>query len=190
MDLDQPTPFLSAVAELLRRIEETIPAAYQHSIEVILVGGVAVHVWTNVRTSADAEAVFSHRMIFPRQLVARYKDIEGSPQAVRFDTNYASTISLLHPDFASDAVAIGTIGRFDVRILSPVDLAVSKIGRYSERDAGDIAALAAAGLLSAPILEARCREALAHYVGDPTMIEFNLRDALETISAPGEARGR
>lgn len=83
MDLDQPTPFLSAVAELLRRIEETIPAAYQHSIEVILVGGVAVHVWTNVRTSADAKAVFSHRMIFPRQ---RFGDPERWPPATALAT--------------------------------------------------------------------------------------------------------
>ena len=45
-----------------------------------------------------------------------------------------------------DGVESGTL---EVRLLSPLDLAVSKIGRFGERDRGDIAALAENGLIRA-----------------------------------------
>lgn len=54
-----------------------------------------------------------------------------------------------------------------VRLLSPLDLAVSKISRFSSQDRGDIAALAKRGLIKA--------EALKNYVGDLS----NLKGAIE-----------
>jgi hypothetical protein len=55
--------------------------------------------------------------------------------------------------------------RFDVRVLSPVDLAVSKLARYADPDQEDIKALARAGLLDSTELRRRAEEALARYIG-------------------------
>lgn len=80
-----------------------------------------------------------------------------------------------------DAAELGDIGRLKMRVISPVDLAVSKIGRFLGNDEQDIAELAKAGLLSPDDVERRCSEALRDYIGVPTLIQYNLRDALEIV---------
>jgi hypothetical protein len=69
-------------------------------------------------------------------------------------------------------------------VLSPLDLAVSKIGRWLGNDMSDIRQLAAAGLINAADVEARCNEALDYYIGNLEMIRYNLRDAFEVIVRP------
>jgi hypothetical protein len=48
----------------------------------------------------------------------------------------------------------------DVRVLAPIDLAISKVGRLSDHDRADIVDLAANGLLGPALFEARATEAL------------------------------
>jgi hypothetical protein len=54
----------------------------------------------------------------------------------------------------------------EVRLLSPVDLAVSKLARVAEHDQEDIQALAVEGLLNAKGLKKRAEEALKRYIGN------------------------
>jgi hypothetical protein len=74
-------------------------------------------------------------------------------------------------------------GVLDVRILKPVDLAVSKLGRFSEQDRADIAALARRGLVQGTDLERRAREALDIYVGDTQRLRGNIARAVEIAVA-------
>ena len=76
----------------------------------------------------------------------------------------------------------------DVRILTPLDLAVSKLGRFSEQDRSDIAALARRGLVSASSIEARALEALRGYVGDTRRLQGNIASAAEIVAASSPAR--
>ncbi len=55
------TAFMRAVATIIRRIDGTIAASFQGTIDAFFVGGVAVHVYTRHRVSADLDAVFSRR---------------------------------------------------------------------------------------------------------------------------------
>jgi hypothetical protein len=73
----------------------------------------------------------------------------------------------------------------DVRVLTPVDLAVSKLGRFSDQDRADIAALARRGLVHASDLERRAMEALDTYVGDTQRVPGNIASAVKIISANG-----
>jgi hypothetical protein len=49
----------------------------------------------------------------------------------------------------------------EVRRLSPVDLALSKIGRFEDLDRGDIATLAQDGLITERAVRRRAEEALS-----------------------------
>ena len=71
-------------------------------------------------------------------------------------------------------------------VLDPVDLAVSKVARFSERDREDIRALAQLGLVDMEVFASRAEEALSCYVGDLAFVRSSLADAKEIIEAsPG-----
>ena len=65
-----------------------------------------------------------------------------------------------------------------VYVLSPVDLAVSKIARFADNDKEDIAALVRLGLTTASAIEQRATSALAGYVGGQAMLRLNLQEAV------------
>jgi hypothetical protein len=71
----------------------------------------------------------------------------------------------------------------DVKILTPLDLAVSKLGRYSEQDRADITALARRGLIDPTSLESRATEALGGYVGDTSRVRGNIDGATRIVAA-------
>lgn len=58
------TPFMDAVDELLWRISDAISESFKGRVEAVLVGGAAVHTYTQSRPSKHLDARFSHRMSF------------------------------------------------------------------------------------------------------------------------------
>jgi hypothetical protein len=72
----------------------------------------------------------------------------------------------MHEDYQNDAIPVDLgLEQLRVRVLSPVDLAVSKIARFAENDKEDIAALVRLGLTNAVEIEQRATSAMAGYVG-------------------------
>jgi Nucleotidyltransferase of unknown function (DUF6036) len=68
-----------------------------------------------------------------------------------------------------------------VRLLSPLDLAVSKIARLSDQDRDDIAALARREMISATALRTRAEEALAGYIGDLNRLRTSIDIAVNIV---------
>lgn len=64
-------------------------------------------------------------------------------------------------------------------VLSPVDLAVSKIARLADPDREDIHDLVFAGLTNAAEIDLRATDALTAYVGNTSSLRLSLRDAPE-----------
>lgn len=186
------TPYWRAVLALFARIGETLPAAMPLPVRAIVVGGAAVHVHTQARVSKDVEAIFSHRILLPQDLVVRYTDEAGLPRQLAYDYNYFFDLGVMHPDHDRDALILGRVGDRPLLlgVLCPVDLAVSKIARFQDQDRADIAALARLGLLDGAEFQARVEEALDYYVGDTRWIQYNLRDARALIDASTPAPGR
>lgn len=117
---------------------------------------------------------------FSNAILAIFERIDaGIPAAVR--TRIPAV--LLHPDAEDDSIPFRQLGRFDIRLLSPVDLAVTKIGRYEGNDQADIAALAREGLLEPQSLKERAEEAIGYYIGDTSRVLTSLGLALETVLA-------
>lgn len=98
----------------------------------------------------------------------------------------------MHEDAYADSLPLtldGVDSRvLDVRILTPLDLAVSKLGRFSEQDRSDIAALARRGLVSTSSLEGRALEVLGGYVGDTGRLRGNIDGASRIVAASGPPR--
>lgn len=161
-------------------------------------GGAALHFYTGGRVSVDIDAALSARVLLDaRDLRVSYTASDGGVRMLYFDTQYNETLALIHEDAADDAIALQLAGvdrrRLEVRLLAPVDLAVSKLSRFSLQDREDIRALAKAGLVTEKALRERAKDALAGYVGDlnrvRTSIDLACRD-IRSIAGASPRTGR
>lgn len=181
------TALAGALRELFRQLERRL--ALRQPMNVYLAGGMAVHLYTGSRVTCDVDAEFGARVHIPGDLAVEVALENGVRQLVYIDTNYNATFALMHEDYAEDAVATDLGGEnIRVYVLAPVDLAVSKIARFADNDRDDIAALVRLGLASASEIERRATGALAGYVGNLSMLELNVRDAVALARAAEQER--
>ena len=75
----------------------------------------------------------------------------------------------------------------DVRLLTPLDLAVSKVSRFSDQDREDIASLAKKGLIDSVALRCRAESAAKRYVGNLDSVQTSINLACNIV-ANEEAR--
>lgn len=185
--------YVAAFRELAKRIaaslENVSPRALP--IRMYVAGGAALHFHTGERVSVDVDAVFSRRVALPDHLEVSYRDEAGVARLLYFDHQYNDTLGLMHEDAHDDSVPLALEGIdpavLDVRVLTPLDLAVSKLGRFSAQDRADIAALARRGLITAASLAQRANEALEAYVGDTQRLRGNIASAVQMVSEAGTA---
>jgi hypothetical protein len=179
--------YVAAFREIVSRIEQGLANTSRRNlpIRMYVAGGAAMHLYTGERVSEDVDAVFSRRIALPENLEVAYRDADGAARMLYFDRQYNDTLGLLHEDAQQDSVALSLEGVdpkvIDVRLLSPLDLAVSKIGRLSDQDRADIELLVRRGLVAPARLRKRADEAASSYVGDlgrlATSIEIACRIA-------------
>ena len=154
-------------------------------IRMYVAGGAALHFHTGERVSVDVDAVFSHRIALPDGLDIAYRDEDGTAQLLYFDRQYNDTLGLMHEDAHEDSMHLSLEGVdqsvLEVRVLAPVDLAVSKLGRFSAQDRADVLALARHGLVMADALEQRALEAVGGYVGDLTRLRGHIKAAVSAL---------
>ncbi len=164
--------YTAAFSEIAIRIAQSLEALPRRllPVKMYVAGGAALHFYTGERTSKDIDAAFSHRIALPEDLEVSYRDADGAAHLLYFDRQYNDTFALMHEDAREDSLPLTLKGVdasiLDIRLLSPVDLAVSKISRFSAQDREDIAALARHGLIRSAAVRARAEEALTGYVGN------------------------
>lgn len=181
------TALAAGLRELLRQLEERLSLA--QPLKVYLAGGMAVHLYTASRVTTDVDAEFGSRVLLPNDLMVEVILEDGSPQVIYLDTNYNPTFALMHEDYLDDAIPVDFgLDNMRVLVLSPVDLAVSKIARLAQNDREDIQALVRLGLTTADEIEERATSALAGYVGGQAMLLLNLRDAV-ALAREAEPKG-
>jgi Nucleotidyltransferase of unknown function (DUF6036) len=171
------TALARGLRELFVQLEQRL--ALHQPLAVYLAGGMAVHLYTASRVTTDVDAEFGARVLLPKDLMVEITLEDGTPQVVYLDTNYNASFALMHEDYLDDAIPLDMgLQHIQLFVLSPVDLAVSKIARLADNDREDIQALVKLGLTTAQAIEQRATSALAGYVGNPSMLLLNLRDAL------------
>jgi hypothetical protein len=171
------TQLARALMQYFRELETRLQL--KRPIDVHLAGGMAVHLYIGIRSTNDIHAEFGSRIVPPADLIVHVPTADDPDRYIYLDTNYNPMFSLLHEDYQIDSIPhdIGTTD-LRLRILSPLDLAVSKIARFQQSDQEDIAGLIDAGLVGSSDLEKRAEEAIAAYIGNVDMIRYNLRDAV------------
>lgn len=161
--------YFAAFSQVMERLQDALGEAAR-AVRVCVAGGAALHLYTGGRVSKDIDAKVMARVLLPENLEVAYRDRDGHARLLYFDTQYNDTYALLHEDAYDDALPIDVPGvdprRMDVRLLGPLDLAVSKLSRFEMHDQEDIRALALAGLIDAAGLRHRAEEALPGYVGN------------------------
>lgn len=189
----RPDPeYLKAFAQIMSRIERVLgPKRPVKPLVVCVAGGAAMHFYVGSRFSEDIDAKIMARVILdPQDLQVAYRGEDGHARLLYFDTQYNDSFALLHHNAYDDARAIEVKGidprRLEVRLLTPLDLAVSKLSRYSAQDQDDIQALAGAGLIDADSLRRRAEAALPDYVGQMERIRTSIDLACRLVSAARE----
>ena len=191
----RPDPeYLKAFAQIMSRIERALgPKRPAKPVAVCVAGGAAMHFYTGERFSNDIDATILARvMLDPRELQVAYRGGDGHARLLYFDTQYNDSFALLHHDAYDDALPISVEGvdsrRLEVKLLTPLDLAVSKLSRFSAQDQDDISALARAGLIDAAALRRRAEAALPDYVGKLDRIKTSIDAACRLVATADKKR--
>jgi len=183
--------YVAAFRALTARIAEALMGTPAEALPVrmYVAGGAALHFYTGARVSRDVDAVFSNRVALPDDLDIAYRDADGAARLLYFDRQYNDTLALMHEDAHADSIELSLEGVnaqvLEIRLLSPVDLAVSKISRFSAQDRADLLALARHGLIGADAVRRRAMDALGGYVGSVDRIRTAIELAAELIQHAG-----
>jgi uncharacterized nucleotidyltransferase DUF6036 len=186
--------YVDAFTEIVARIAAALANAPKRilPIRMYVAGGAALHFYTGERVSRDIDAAFSHRVALPENLDVAYRDADGAAHLLYFDRQYNESFALLHEDAHDDSLPLALKGVdqsvVQVRLLSPVDLAVSKIARLSDQDREDIASLARHGLVAAVSLRERAEQAMGGYVGDVDRLRTSIEIAVRIVHDASPAK--
>jgi hypothetical protein len=188
-----PYPELTgALGQFLDRLDAVIRGSGYEGAPILmyLAGGLAVNYYCGTRYTGDIDASFSHRILLQdEELAFTYLKRDGSRALLYFDRNYNPLFGLLHEAYEADSVEWAGIGnerrKVQLRVLSPVDLAVSKIARFSDQDLRDILDVARTSGLTFAAVETRSLSAMADYVGNREPVLANLRVLRTWMEAEG-----
>jgi hypothetical protein len=115
----------------------------------------------------------------------RHVQADGAARLLYFDRQYNDPFALLHEDAHDDSLPLTLDGldqsAVEVRLLSPLDLAVSKIARLSDQDRDDIASLARHGLVVAQALQKRAQAAMVGYIGNLERLHTSVEIAARIV---------
>ena len=157
----------------------------QPPIPLYLAGGAAVHWWTRARATGDLDIAGGSRLGDDDLRIA-YEDEQGQKQLLHLDRNYNPLFGLMHEDYETDAYpigeALGIDAFFDLRVLSGVHLALSKVARFADNDREDILALTRKGLILPEEFDIKAQEALSVAIGhNKALVQCNIDEASRII---------
>lgn len=178
-----------AFDEVLKKVQDQLKDAQPgvFPIRMYIAGGAALNLLTGARVTEDIDATFSKKVLLKEEVQVSYRDADGRARLMYLDRNYNDTLGLLHERAYRDAQPLDVEGidrkLIDVRVVTPLDLAVSKLARFTDQDRADIELLAKKGLLASDAVRKRAEEALQGYVGDATPVRTSIDIACRLIDA-------
>jgi hypothetical protein len=178
-----------AFEEVLSRVQQSLTSSQPgvFPIRMYIAGGAAIHLLTGARVTEDIDASFSKRVLLNEDIEVSYRDPDGRARLMYLDRNYNDTLGLLHENAYKDSKPIDIRGidkkLVEVRVLSPVDLAVTKLARFTDQDREDLQLLARRRLIDSGAVRKRAEEALSGYVGDAAPVRTSIDIACRLIDA-------
>lgn len=174
--------FKEAIIEMMGEIAKQIPDAHKQTpVKAYLTGGAAVHYYCNSRVSDDVDLIMQFTVKIPEDLFVVWLNDEGILEQVHYDHTYNSTFGLLHEDYEDRAVHMITIDeKFEINLLSPVDLIISKLTRFAQNDEEDIENIIKTGKVNKDELFELATDAINVGVGfQKKFVEINLEHVME-----------
>ncbi|MFL9611169.1 DUF6036 family nucleotidyltransferase [Methylobacillus sp. Pita2] len=175
--------YSGAQLRLLKQIDQELEGV-DEKVVMYLTGGAAVNYYTDGRATEDIDAVFNKKVLLSDFKIA-FTDSTGAVRQLYVDKNFNDTFALMHENYQQDAIEAHfenvTFKNLDVRVINPVDLAVSKIARMNDKDIADINALRMCGLIKADAVRQRAEEAIGGYVGNLSSIKSNINHIVNLI---------
>ena len=172
------TPLSKAIFKFFSSLEQDILKATNHpgAYRAYLFGGCALHIHTNARGSndIDVEINAARRMEKTQVLITKasvtYQN--GSTKRIlAFDTNFTPMLGPLHEDYQDDAIRLQSES-YDsplwTYVVTPEDLAVSKLGRFGAQDIDDILTLLRMKKMTLDGFYKRATEAIDYYACNKT----------------------
>lgn len=191
--LNLENEFSQATISLLKKLEEKINNHYlkqgklnedninNKTFPIYIAGGIGVNFYTGERPSYDIDMECAPELFqyLDQDLIEKINEKE-----LFFDYNYNPTLGLMHEDYLDNALEIPfeEIEKHNIKIkpyvISPLDLAVSKLARYSESDRNDILDMFEKGLFNLEDFEKKAKEAIDYYIGNPNFVQINLNEMI------------
>jgi hypothetical protein len=184
-----PDAYREAFNEVILRVQKQLSGSNPGAlpIKMYIAGGAALHLLTGERVTEDIDATFSRRVLFNDAIEVSYRDPDGRARLMYLDRNYNDTLGLLHEDAYTDSQPCDVPGidkaLVEVRVLTPVDLAVSKLSRFSDEDREDIEILARKGLIDSAALRERAEHALQAYIGNTDSVKTSIDIACRLVES-------
>ncbi|WP_210499424.1 DUF6036 family nucleotidyltransferase [Vibrio crassostreae] len=171
--LHKDTPLAKAVFSFIQELseiaEETHGDLPKGSIRAFIFGGCAVHIYTNVRGSADLDVELdAAKELKVNELILDledwlYETDDGTKQVLTWDNTFNPAIPDLHPDWKESSIPLHVGDEvIHIYLVSAVDVAVSKLGRCTSDDVNDIISLYKSGRFTKNEFKERCEEALKY----------------------------
>ena len=176
------TSFKAAIIEMMEEIAKAIPDSHKQTpVKAYLTGGGAVHYYCNSRVSDDVDLIMQYTVKIPEDLFVVWLNEEGTLEQVHYDYTYNSTFGLFHEDYEDRAVHMVTIDdKFEIYLLSPEDLIISKLIRFAQNDEEDIQNIIKAGNVNKNLLNELAKDAISVGVGfQKNFVEINLEQVME-----------
>ncbi|WP_448106381.1 DUF6036 family nucleotidyltransferase [Pseudomonas azerbaijanoccidentalis] len=166
------------------------------AVKIILFGGCAVHLYTHHRFSTDVDAEIYEANVpaglhlqtmlaeIPEQFV---DERSGRLMELNYDLQYNTSFGPIHEDYWERSLPFTEFpaeSPLHLHVAAPVDIAISKLGRATDQDIGDIKALLRAGFILSSEFHRLALQAIDVYVGNkepPISVLTNiLHDYLES----------
>lgn len=203
MELFLDTPLSNAVFDLLRQLNNEIEEKLTDTdkagfVKVYIFGGCAVHMYTNARGSNDldieveaAEMLDVHSLVVELETVYFTDPVEGDMQLDLDDTFQIGITPVVSPDYKERAIPLNEgEQKLHIYLVSPLDIAISKLSRCATDDIKDIVEIYKKGHFTLDEFKEAAQEA-HDYTATPGSLQLNIDHvilALEKCSKNTQSR--
>lgn len=188
------TNFSQAIFKMFEDLDSYLERSYDdlpdEAVKVYLFGGCAIHLHIGSRASNDIDAELQ---IIPELKpldnlesaikAVSFDDEEGDYCMLDFDGNFNPTIAPVHPDYKDRSSRLYTTKSklVSLYLVSAVDIAISKLGRFESVDREDIVNLFQNNMFTIEDFIETAEEA-KKYCGVATdKLEFNIEMAINLL---------
>ena len=186
MELFLDTPLSKAVFALLKQLNDEIEIQLTDTdkaglVKVYIFGGCAVHMYTNARGSNDldveveaAEKLDVHSLVVELDTVYFTDPVDGFSQLDLDDTFQIGITPVVSPDYQERAIALNEgEQKLHIYLVSPLDIAISKLSRCATDDIKDIVEMFKSGRFSLDDFKDAAKEA-HDYTATPDSLQRNI----------------